>query len=110
MKVRPLRAIAAVFVSALTVAAQSGRSMSLPSSPVIGASVTIVTNYPPMAAGNLWTIGLSSPFAASQPLSIPGFTVVGLSRIDSSTFVTTGLGIYLGACSAPSKLVRAAMR
>lgn len=94
MKVRPLRAIAAVLASALTVAAQSGRSMSLPSLPVIGANLTIVTNYPPMAAGNLWTIGLSSPFAASQPLSIPGFSVVGLSRINSSTFLTTGLGVY----------------
>lgn len=94
MNARSCLLLAATLAATSSLVAQSGRTMSLSSAPVIGASTSIITNYPVAAAGNVWTLGWSNPFPLAVPLTVPGLTVVGLARIDATNFVSTDFGVY----------------
>jgi hypothetical protein len=56
--------------------------MSLPQPPVVGQSAQFRMDFPPAAVSNINVFLLTTPSPQAVPLAIPGFTSIGLARID----------------------------
>jgi formylglycine-generating enzyme required for sulfatase activity len=66
--------------------AQTGRSMRLQAPVVVGATARFELRHPVAASGNLYFFLWSSPpLVGTQPVSVPGFVVQGLARVDAAT-------------------------
>lgn len=90
------RSVPALFAAAAfasIAAAQSGRLLAMPSPPVAGGSATFTMSHPTTAAGrfNFFFVTTPSPLALNLP--IPGFTTVGLVRIDPANILLNALTI-----------------
>lgn len=76
------------------------RSMQLLAPAVLGQTATFGMTHPVSAAGNpyafLWGM---PPFVGTLPLSVPGFTVSGVLRVDPTTAVASFSGV-LGAAGS----------
>ena len=83
---------------ALTLAAvaigQSGRTMRLNAPAVIGQTARFAMQHPVAAAGNLYAIVWSSPFAGAAPLAVPGLSVNGRVRVDLANAISAASGVF----------------
>lgn len=98
-----------VVVAALAGALQAqttGRAMQLLAPPVLGQTATFGMTYPGAASGNpyafLWCM---PPFAGTQTLSVPGFTVQGLLRVSPVNSVSAYSGVLGSGGSVAHSLV-----
>ena len=93
-------------VLALTaaIAAQSGRTMSLNAPAALGLVAQFGMSHPVAAAGNIYAIMWSAPFAGTAPVVVPGFTVVGDARIDQTNFLAPYSGLLNGSGSVSHSL------
>ena len=80
-----------------TAAAQSGRTMTLSAPAAIGYTSDFVINHPLGAGGNYYVLLWSTPFPGTVNLGLPD--VIGLVRVDLSTFVTPFTGFLANATS-----------
>ncbi len=75
-------------------AAQNGRTLASTTPVVLGRSASFTATYPAAAAGNLYLCLLTAPPQPSaQSLTLPGFTVRGLVRIDPLRFEDLFAGV-----------------
>jgi len=80
----------------------TGRTMQVLAPTVLGQTATFALTHPVQAAGNPYTfLWCMPPFAGTQPLSVPGFTVQGLLRVDPLNSVSSFTGV-LGASGSIS--------
>lgn len=84
-----------------TAAAQSGRTMRVNAPAVIGQTARFAMQHPVAAAGNLYMMVWSQPFAGAVPLSVPGLTVNGLVRVDLANAVSVVSGVLLSSGATP---------
>jgi hypothetical protein len=77
----PLPTLLASLTLLAALPAQSGRTMRLQAPVLLGHTGRIEVMYPPAATGNFFACLWSAPFSGSQPVAVPGFTVVGQARI-----------------------------
>jgi formylglycine-generating enzyme required for sulfatase activity len=80
---------------------QSGRTMRLNAPAVIGKTARFAMRHPVGAAGNLYTLVWSPPFAGAVPLSVPGLTVNGLVRVDLANAVPVVSGVLASSGMTP---------
>lgn len=78
---------------AAAAAGQSGRTMRLNAPAVIGQTARFAMQHPVGAAGNLYAIVWSAPFAGAVPLAVPGLTVTGLVRVDLANAIPAASGV-----------------
>jgi formylglycine-generating enzyme required for sulfatase activity len=72
----------------------TGRSVSLAAPVVLGHTASFVLSHPAAAAGNVYALLWSvPPFAGTSQVTVPGFTVHGLVRVDPLDFATPFLGV-----------------
>src|SRR5262245_27928794 len=90
--------------------AQNGRTMELSAPVVTGRTAAITLKHPDAAAGNGYWVLLTAPqHSVAQPLTIPGFTVNGLMRIDQFNFqdlftgVLTATGAMTNSIGVPNE-------
>lgn len=79
---------------ATVAASQSGRTMRVNAPAVIGQSARFAMQHPAAAAGNLYLLLWSPPFAGAVPLAVPGLTVRGLVRVDLANAVSARSGVF----------------
>ncbi|MBL8725603.1 MAG: formylglycine-generating enzyme family protein [Planctomycetes bacterium] len=84
----------------------TGRTMQLLAPVVLGQTATFGMTYPGTAAGSpyafLWCM---PPFAGTQTLTVPGFTVQGLLRVLPASSVASYTGVLGGSGSVAHSLV-----
>lgn len=90
---RSFPALVAATALAAAASAQSGRLMAMPSPPVVGGAALFTMSHPTTAAGrfNFFFVTTPSPLALNLP--IPGFTTVGLVRIDPANILVNALTV-----------------
>jgi formylglycine-generating enzyme required for sulfatase activity len=89
--------LVAALTAPLSAQAPTGRAMGLTAPVVLGHTASFAMSHPAAAAGNLYGFLWSAPpFAGVGQVVLPGFTVLGLARIDPLTALTPFLGV-LGA-------------
>ncbi len=93
---RALRSLVCLagLVPAVTATAQTGRSMQLLAPPAIGVDCQVSVSFPSAAAGNLFAILWSGAYSGAVPLTIPGFAVSGLMRLDPLQFEIGPIGAF----------------
>jgi len=75
----------------------TGRTMQVLAPTVLGQTATFGLTCPVQAAGNAYTfLWCMPPFAGTQPLLVPGFTVQRLLRVDP----TNSMSLYAGVIGA----------
>lgn len=93
---KQLLTIAAGLLGAATAMAQSGRVMVLRAPANAGQTADFEMTYPAAAAGNLYSFVWSAPFPFAVPVSLPGYAVQGLARVNSTAAYSLFAGV-LGA-------------
>ncbi|MDO8349388.1 MAG: SUMF1/EgtB/PvdO family nonheme iron enzyme, partial [Planctomycetota bacterium] len=89
-----LLAPACALALAAVAAGQTGRTMNLLAPALLGQTAIFSVTYPAAATGNLYVFLWSSPpFAGVTPITVPGFTVHGVARVDPNNFVSTFSGL-----------------
>lgn len=90
---RSLPVFVATAALAVCASAQSGRLMAMPSPPVAGGAALFTMSHPTTAAGrfNFFFVSTPSPLALNLP--IPGFTTVGLVRVDPANILVNALTV-----------------
>ncbi|MCR9247291.1 MAG: formylglycine-generating enzyme family protein [bacterium] len=79
------------------------RTMLLQAPAVLGATGSYAMEYPPSIAGNLFLLAIAAPnFPGAVPITIPGFTVNGLLRVDPTTWQTPVAGVLDASGLTPS--------
>lgn len=100
-----LRGVIAAMAASLQ-AQTTGRTMQLLAPTVLGQTATFGMTYPSAGSGNpyafLWCM---PPFAGTQPLSVPGFTVQGLLRVSPANSVSAYSGVLGASGSVAHALV-----
>jgi formylglycine-generating enzyme required for sulfatase activity len=76
--------------------------MRLQAPAVIGQTALFAMQHPASAAGNLYALLWSPPFAGAVPVSLPGSTVNGLARVDLANFTVATAGILDSSGLTPS--------
>lgn len=72
---------------------------------VIGQTARFAMQHPVAAAGNLYMMVWSQPFAGAVPLAVPGLTVNGLVRVDLANAVSVVSGVLASNGMTPDLLV-----
>jgi len=79
---------------AAAAAGQAGRTMNLLAPVLLGQTAVFSMSYPVAATGNFYAFLWSSPpFAGVTPITVPGFTVHGVARVDPNNFVSAHAGL-----------------
>ena len=92
LPVRPLTVLAAAALASVA-SAQSGRLVAMPVPPVAGGVATFTMSHPVSAAGRFNFFFLSTPSPLALNLPIPGFTTVGLVRVDPANILLNVLTV-----------------
>jgi hypothetical protein len=82
-----------LFATSLAVPAASQRTMRLLAPPIVGQAASFALRHPAAAAGNLFVMLWSPPFASAVPVALPGWTVQGLARIDTQLCIVAARGV-----------------
>lgn len=92
----------AAFMLALSVTAQTGRTMKLMAPVVIGHTASIVMEHPPSLAGHQFAMAMCSPsYPGSLPISIPG-VAQGVLRLDPLAYGVLGIGVLDTSGQSPA--------
>lgn len=81
------------FVEYSVVTMTSGRMMRVNAPALIGQTARFAMQHPVGAAGNLYLMVWSAPFAGVVPIAVPGLTVNGLVRVDLANAVSAASGV-----------------
>lgn len=93
-----------VLTIAATAAAQTGRTMFLAAPAALGQTAQFGMTHPVGAAGNIYAILWSAPFAGTATVTVPGFTVFGDARIDQTNFLAPFTGVLNASGSVTHSL------
>jgi len=85
-------------------AAQTGRTMNLLAPAVLGHTAIFSMSHPVAAAGNIYALLFSPPFAGTAPVVVPGLLVIGVARIDQTNFFAPYAGVLNGSGSVSHSL------
>ena len=82
--------------------AQHGRSMRVLAPAVLGADASFTMQHPPAAAGNVFVLLWSPPFPGAVPVTLPGYAVQGLARVDLANTVLATASVLDATGRAPA--------